>query len=104
MIRFAIFLESISFKHLDPYVRRVYLFEREEDVITAIGDELLTLYDLHYLLLWLLGKRVEQIYVNDIDEQVKEQIKKLDISINELKEVKDNPLLKAILWPEKYEK
>jgi len=97
-MRFAVFLENINFEHLDPRVRRVFLFEREEEVITAVGEELLTLYDLNYLLLWLLGKNVKQIYVNNIDGMVKWQIEYIDIIVSELKEIKDNPLLQAILF------
>lgn len=96
-MRFAVFLENINFEHLDPRVRRVFLFEREEEVITAVGEELLTLYDLNYLLLWLLGKNVKQIYVNGIDSMVKWQVEYIDIMVGELKEIKDNPLLQAIL-------
>lgn len=96
-MRFAIFLESINFEYIDPHIRRVYLFEREKEVITAIGDELLTLYNLNYLRLWLLSRAVRQIYVNHIDMEMKQQIEYLDIIVSELKEIKDNPLLKSIL-------
>ncbi len=100
MTRFAIFLKSIQFEQLAPDIRKVYLFEREKEVITATGHELLTLYDLNYLLLWLLDKGLKQIYVNGIGKDIKEQIERIDILVNELNEIKDNPLLKTILWNE----
>jgi len=93
-MRFAIFLESINFEQLDPHIRRVFLFDRKEEVITSIGEELVTLYDLNFLKLWLLSKKVEHIYVDGINKTYREQIEYIGIKVDELKSIRDNPILK----------
>lgn len=97
-MRVAIFLEIINFEHLNGYIQKVYLFDVCETVIEAIGNELLSLTNEGYLLVWLLGEGVECIYVRSIPDSVKNLIERSGIKVRNLNQIPENPLLEAILF------
>lgn len=93
----AVFLDNMNYKHLDKNMKRVFLFFVRDEIITEIGENFITVLDIHYLLLWLINNKVKFIYIDNIDENTKSIIERCDIIVKELKDIKENPLLKALL-------
>ncbi len=99
-MRIAIFLQNENF--LDESMIQAYAFNIQNNVITSISEELLSLRNIKYLLSWLLAKNIDIIYMNNyVTEEVKSGCKRINIRIKSLKELKYNPLLSKFLMKEK---
>ncbi|MDR2038306.1 MAG: hypothetical protein LBQ60_10335 [Bacteroidales bacterium] len=96
-MRIAIFLDNIHFKTLEDEVKQIFLFDVEENVVKSVGEELLYIYNINYLLLWLLGKKVSIMYIEIIEVRLKDFIEKAGITVKALDEIKNNPLLASFL-------
>ena len=96
-MRIAVFLVDINLEYLSPDVTRVFFFDVDENLIISVGEEVLMLHDIHYLCLRMLGKKVEVIYIEQISESMKNQVEKIGIIVKPLKEIRNNPFLKALL-------
>lgn len=95
-MRIAVFLNSINYKEINDGVKVVFLFDVDQDVITAIGKQLIVIYNLSYLITWLLGKGVETAYIPAPDKLLKREIERTGIAVESLEKIKDNPLLSSL--------
>lgn len=95
-MRIAIFLNSINYKEINNGIKVVFLFDVDEILVTAIGNQLMVIYNLSYLITWLLGKGIEKVYMPAPEKQLKEKIEGIGIAVEPLKRLKDNPLLDSL--------
>ncbi len=94
-MRIAILLENENF--IGGTMVQAYAFNVEDDVITSFAEELLAVNNIYYLVCWLLGKNIKEIFVKRCDERLKDYLKKIDVSVRTLDEIKDNPILKKFV-------
>lgn len=99
-MRIAVFIESINYRPVNPHIRHVFLFDVDHEVIVAVGEEILSVARTDYIVVWLLGKRVERIYISGLDEHARKLITRAGIKIRDINEIRDNPVLRALLIPE----
>lgn len=90
--RIAIILDSINHKEFDKEIKIILLFDMNEKAVTAIGRQLINIYDINYLIIWLLGKRVKEVYMDHPEKILEATLRKCDIIIYPLSKIKDNPL------------
>ena len=95
-MRIAVFLNSINYKEINDGVKVVFLFDVDEELITAIGEQLIIIYNLSYLITWLLGKGVEKVYMPTPDKLLRGVIERTGIIVESLEKIKDNPLLSSL--------
>lgn len=95
-MRIAVFLNSINYKEINDGVKVVFLFDVDENLVTAIGEQLMVIYNLSYLITWLLGKGVEKIYISNPDKHLKKEIECAGITVESLEKIRDNPLLDSL--------
>lgn len=76
------------------------LFEVDADLITAVGEDIISLANISYLCLWLLGKRAKKLYCNGIGRAEKQLLQRAGIAVYPLKEIRNHPMLKALLLKE----
>lgn len=100
MIRIAVILEHIHLSEWGSQNRKIILFEARDEVVTAIDEDLLSLSDPNYLCLWLLGKRAVRVYVDGLEEAVREVLEKAGIEVRPLDGIRDHPILQALLLKE----
>lgn len=98
-MRIAIFLNSINYKEINDGIKAVFLFDVDENVVTAKGEQLMLIYNLNYLITWLLGKEVRKIYLPTSDKHLKKEIERTGIIVETLEKIKDNPLLSSLKLP-----
>jgi len=99
-MRIAIFLDNINFMQISDGVKTVLLFDVDDCLVTAVGQQLLIIYNLSYLVTWLLGKRVEKMYIPEPLEDIQNAVERTGIiTIEPLSKIKDNPLLKSLQLP-----
>lgn len=94
-MRIAIFLGNENF--IDESMIQAYAFNVQNGVITSIGDELLSVKNVKYLLSWLLAQKINIVYMNCRKEEVKRCFKRIDVETKPLGEIKNNPLLEKFL-------
>ena len=93
----AAFLNDIHLSETRKEIRRVFLFEVEEQLIIAVGEELMRINDINYVCLWLLSKRVEEVYGDHFTVADKKILRKAGINVRPIAEVSSHPVLKAML-------
>jgi len=98
-VRIAVFLDSLEHVEIDNGLKFVLLFDVDRDIIIAAGRQIMAIYNLSYLITWLIGKRVEEVYINNRDEKLKAKIEKSGIRVYPLNKIKDNPLLESLKLP-----
>ncbi|WP_029901757.1 hypothetical protein [Prevotella sp. 10(H)] len=99
-MRIAIFLDNINYKELNDGLKTILLFDVDDYLVVAVGQQLLLIYNFSYLITWLLGKRVEKVYMTGSDEVIKKAIEHSGvITVEPLSKIKDNPLLKSLELP-----
>lgn len=96
-MRVAVILENIYVMIIGSDTRKALLFDVENEVVIALDEEIISLSDINYLSLWLLGKRVERLYCDDLDAGEREFIEKTGIAVWPLNAIRDHPILQALL-------
>lgn len=96
-MRIAVFIDDIYLSETGKDIKHVFLFEIDDRLIKALGEEWMRISDINYICIWLLGKRIKVVYSNDFTETEKEMLEKVDIQIRSLDEIRHNPLLSALL-------
>ncbi len=96
-MKIAVFLKNENFEYLDDHIIQIYTFNIENNLITSIGSELVTIKNLNHILLWLLSKNIEEIYLKNPNNELKSYFEKTGITVKSIEEIKDNPLLKSFL-------
>lgn len=94
-MRIAILIKNED--HVDESVMQAYAFSVKDNTIVSVGSELLTVRNLEYLLIWLLGKQVNVVYIDYDSENIKSTLQKVGIALKSLNEIRNNPLLKQFL-------
>lgn len=96
-MKIAIFLTDENFELIDHAVRQLYAFKIENEVITSIGYRTLSVNNVHYILLWLINKEIDTVYMDHADPVLNVYLEKLKITVKPLAAIKDNPLLELFL-------
>lgn len=96
-MRIAIFLDDICIARLGKGMKHIFLFDADNEVVTAVGEELTSINDINYICLWLLGKGVKCLYSKTFGMQEAVILQKAGIKVYPLEEIKNHPLLRALL-------
>ena len=100
-MKIAVLLKNICLSVAGSSIRKVLLFEVEDEVITAVDEDIISMADINYLYLWLLGKRVVRLYCDGLGAVEKVFIEKMEITVYPLDTIRDHPILQALLLKEK---
>lgn len=96
-MRVAVVLNIINLLEIKSSTRRVLLFEVDGDLITALDEDIVSIADMNWLSLWLLGKRVDKLYCDGLTKSGKRYLENAGIKVHSLKHIKDHPVLEALL-------
>jgi len=96
-MRIAIFIMPKESKKDETPKKNAYAFEIEDEVIIPIGYTTLSFNNADYLILWLLSKQINIIYVDGIKNEIKILLNKLDIKIKKLGQITKEPFFKIFL-------
>lgn len=95
-MKIAMFLIDTKLKTIYPDAVRALIFDMENDSITGIEVDCLYNRDLDYILIWLYQKGVNIVYAGKVNDEVKECLGKIDISVRSFKELKNSELINAL--------
>ena len=96
-MRIAVFLEDCNYRNLDEGARRIFLFDVNSEIVTAVGEKSVNFSNINYVVIWLLAKAVKIIYADRLPETARSVVSKAGISLRSLDTMKENPYLKALL-------
>lgn len=96
-MRVAVLIEDADYRALDPLVRRLFLFDMRDEIITGAGERNVNLRYFNSFVLWLLSKAVKSVYADDLPEQLMKLLSKAEISLHPLDSIKEFPYLHAFI-------
>lgn len=94
-MKIAIFLKYDNCAVLDDNIIKAYVFNVEDELITSVGNEILMLKDVNYLMLWVVEKQIQTIYANETDPEWKRVLHNIGVEAKPMSSLKDHPLLKS---------
>lgn len=94
-MRIAIFLRNEKLP--EENVIQAYVFSVKDHTITSIGSELIYITNTDYLFGWLISNKIDIVFMNHADQELQEELKKIDVEVRSLDKIKDNPLLHLFL-------
>ena len=96
-MKIALFLkdEKIDESHLDTIP--IIVLHTENGAVVEVEKDIMVKKDVNYMALWLLTKRIKEVYVMDIDPLIKKLFEKLGVTVRKHKEIEKNPLLKRFI-------
>jgi len=99
-MRIAIVLDNIQLQETGSRTKKIMLFEADGELIIAVDEDIISLADINYLNLWLLGKRVVKLYCDGLKEEEKAFIERTGVEIYPLAKIRDHPILQGLLLKE----
>lgn len=97
-MKIAIFLGSEKMNTLDKNFVQAVIFKINDGVIVGVEKDFHVLKNINSLALWLISNEINELYVDKVEEPVKAFFEKIDIKLKNLREIKDNPILKAFIF------
>jgi len=65
--------------------------------IVEVEKDIIVNKDVNYLALWLLTKRIKEVYVMDIDPLIRKLFEKLGVIVRKYEDIEKNPLLRKFV-------
>lgn len=97
-MKIAIFLGSEKMNTLDKNFVQAVIFKISDGIIVGVDKDFHVLKNINSLALWLISNEINELYVEKVEEPVKVFLENIDIKVKDLKDIKDNPILKAFLF------
>jgi hypothetical protein len=96
-MKVALFLKDERINGADIEVLPIIILHLGEKTVVEVEKDIIVKKDVNYLALWLLNKKIKEIYVADIDPLVKKLFEKLNVVVRKHEEMEKNPLLKPFI-------
>jgi len=96
-MRIALFLKDNIIDGTEDDVIPIIILHTNNKSVMEVEKDILVKKDINYLALWLLTKRINELYVAEIDQRVKNLFEKIGVTVRKHEEVIKNPLLKEFL-------
>lgn len=75
----------------------IIVLHTDSESVVEVEKDIIVKKDVNYLALWLLTKRIKEIYVMDIDPLVKKLFERLGVIVRKYEDINKNPLLKKFV-------
>ncbi|MDL2290463.1 hypothetical protein LJB95_03565 [Paludibacteraceae bacterium OttesenSCG-928-F17] len=96
-MKIAVFLKYDNCAILDDDVVKAYIFNVEDELITSVGNEIILLKNVNYLMLLVVEKQINCIYSNDINDDIKSLLNNIGVDLKPMNSLKEHPILKSFL-------
>jgi len=96
-MKIALFLKDEKIQETDDEVIPIIVLHLGDNMIMEVEKEIFVKKDINYLALWMLTKKIKEIYVMDIDPMAKKLFEKLGVTVRKHEEITKNPLLKKFI-------
>lgn len=96
-MKVALFLKDNEIKETDADVIPIIILHLGDKAVMEVEKDIIVKKDINYLALWLLTKKIKEIYVMDIHPSVRKLFEKLGVKVRKHDEMYKNPLLKEFI-------
>ncbi len=96
-MKVALFLTDEKIESHDMETIPVMILSVNNEVINDVEKDIIVKKDINYLSLWMLTKKIEEIYVMDIDSLIKKLFENLGVKVRIFEDVKGKHYLKSFL-------
>ncbi len=98
-MKIALFLKNDKIDDSDIDTIPIIVLHTDSNTVVEIEKDIIVKKDVNYLALWLLTKRIKEVYVMDIDPLIRQLFERLGVVVRKYDDMKKNPLLrKFISW------
>ena len=95
-MKVAVFLKNNELTMLDELKVQVVIFNIEKDKVIGVENIVLESLDKDSILSWLKRKSINQVYLSEVDSQVKQIINSLGIQVRTLNTLENDKLYKTL--------
>ena len=96
-MKIALFLIDEKIGSDNPEVMPIIVLHVQGQLVAEVEKEIIVKKDINYLSLWLLTKKIKEIYVQDIDPIIKLLFEKLGVVVCRHEDIEKKPVLKRFL-------
>ena len=96
-MKIALFLKKDKIDDVENDSFPIIVLHTNENSVVEVEKDLLVKKDINYMALWLLTKRIREIYVMDIDLMIKKLFQNLGVIVKKYEDIERNPLLKRFI-------
>lgn len=97
-MKVALFMKEEKIDEASADTIPIIVLHMNSQSITDVEKDFIVRKDINYLALWLLTKRIREIYVMDIDPLVKKLFEKLGVTVKKYHDIEKNSLLKDFIY------
>lgn len=96
-MKIALFLIDEKIEDTETEVMPIIVLRIQGQMIMEVEKEMFVNKDVNFISLWLLTKKITEIYVQDIDSTIKMVFEKLGVVVYRHEDIYKNPLLKEFI-------
>lgn len=96
-MKIALFLKRDKIDDVENDSIPIIVLYTNENSVVKVEKDTLVKKDINYMALWLLTKRIREIYVMDIDLMIKKLFENLGVVVKKYEDIERNALLKRFI-------
>lgn len=96
-MKIALFLKNDKIDESDIDTIPIIVLHTDSNTVVEIEKDIIVKKDVNYLALWLLIKRIKEVYVMDIDPLIRQLFERLGVVVRKYDDMKKNPLLRKFI-------
>ncbi|MFR0678393.1 hypothetical protein [Dysgonomonas mossii] len=96
-MKIALFLKNDKIDDSDIDTIPIIVLHTDSNTVVEIEKDIIVKKDVNYLALWLLTKRIKEVYVMDIDPLICQLFERLGVVVRKYDDMKKNPLLRKFI-------
>lgn len=96
-MKIALFLKNDKIDDSDIDTIPIIVLHTDSNTVVEIEKDILVKKDVNYLALWLLTKRIKEVYVMDIDPLIRQLFERLGVVVRKYDDMRKNPLLRKFI-------
>ena len=96
-MKIALFLKNDKIDESDIDTIPIIVLHTDSNTVVEIEKDIIVKKDVNYLALWLLTKRIKEVYVMDIDPLICQLFERLGVVVRKYDDMKKNPLLRKFI-------
>ncbi|MBK5721254.1 hypothetical protein JGH11_10265 [Dysgonomonas sp. Marseille-P4677] len=96
-MKIALFLKDDKLSDCDTDSIPIIILHTDRKSVVEVEKDFFVKKDVNYVALWLLTKRIKEIYVTDIDPLVKKLFEKLGVIVRKYEDIEKNSILRKFI-------
>ncbi len=96
-MKIALFLKNDKIDDSDIDTIPIIVLHTDSKTVVEIEKDIIVKKDVNYLALWLLTKRIKEVYVMDIDPLIRQLFERLGVAVRKYDDMEKNPLLRKFI-------